>query len=173
MNNYRNIGKIVSAHGVRGELILRHHLGRRSSLKGLECIFLEEKKQEMLPYFIESAKIKDGEQILLRLEGIQNREMALKLVQREVWLQEVDFHKQAAKSSPIGWVGYHLINEGIDLGEILEIMEQTHQVLCRIEVEGKEVLIPIHGKTLKKIDKKARKLVLELPDGLLDIYLKS
>jgi 16S rRNA processing protein RimM len=173
MSNYRNIGKIVSTYGVAGELILKHYLGKKSTLKGLECIFLEEKKDEMMPYFIESAKIKDENEIYFKLEGIQTKEVARKLVQKEVWLREDDFQKQAGKSAPINWVGYHLINEGIDIGEILEIIEQSHQVLCRIEVRGKEVLIPIHGKTLQKIDKKERKLYLDLPEGLLDIYLDS
>jgi 16S rRNA processing protein RimM len=173
MSNYRNIGKIVSTYGLVGELILQHHLGVKSSLKGLEHIFLEEKKDEMLPYFIEVAKAKDRNEIYLKLDGIHTKEMARKLVQKEVWLSEEDFEKYAGKSAPISWVGYRMVNEGDELGEILEIIEQPHQVLCRMEIQGKEVLIPIHGKTLQKIDKKAKKVFLELPAGLLDIYLKS
>jgi 16S rRNA processing protein RimM len=171
MGNYRNIGKIVSAHGLAGELILKHRLGVKTSLKGLEFIFLEGNKDEMLPYLIETVKTKDREEIHLKLEGIHSKEMARKLVQKQVWLREGDFQKYAGKSAPINWVGYRLINEGIDLGEILEIIEQPHQVLCRIEMLGKEVLIPVHEQTLQKIDNKERKLFLELPDGLLDIYL--
>ena len=173
MSNYRNIGKIVSTYGVAGELILEHHLGKKSTLKGLECIFLENRKDEMLPYFIEFTRIKNEHEIYFKLEGIQSKEAARKFVQKEVWLREDDFQKQAGKSAPINWVGYQLINEGKELGEILEIIEQPHQVLCRIEVGGKEVLIPIHGKTLQKINKRERKLYLDLPEGLLDIYLNS
>jgi len=173
MSNYRNIGKIVSTYGLAGDLILHHHLGIKTSLKGLEFIFLEEKKDEMLPYFIETAKAKDRQETYLKLEGIDAKETARKLVQKEVWLREEDFHKHTGKSAPINLVGYLLINEGIELGEILEIIEQPHQVLCRIEYQGKEILIPIHGKTLQKMDKIGKKLYLDLPEGLLDIYLKS
>jgi len=49
MNQYRNIGKLVASFGLKGELILHHHLGKKTSLKGLEVIYLEEKKKEMLP----------------------------------------------------------------------------------------------------------------------------
>ncbi len=70
MDAYRNIGKIVAAFGVKGDLILHHHLGKKTSLKGLEVIFLEEKKDEMLPHFIASSRIKSDDETWLKLEGI-------------------------------------------------------------------------------------------------------
>jgi len=157
MDEYRNIGKIVAAFGVKGELVLHHHLGKKTSLKGLEAIFLEEKKDEMIPYFIRSARIKDEESTWLMLEGIDTREQAAQVVQKEVWLPEAVFEKYAGKSAPISLVGFHLINDGESLGPILEVIEQPHQVLCRIEWKGKEALIPLHEATLQKIDRKKKK----------------
>ena len=58
----------------------------------------------------------------------------------------------------------------VDLGPILEVIEQPHQVLCKIDLGGKEALIPIHEGTLKKVDQKKRLVWVELPDGLLDVY---
>ena len=49
MTNYNSIGKIVATFGVKGEVVLHHQLGKKTSLKGLETIFIEEKKDEMLP----------------------------------------------------------------------------------------------------------------------------
>jgi 16S rRNA processing protein RimM len=37
-------------------------------------------------------------------------------------------------------------------------------------IDDKEVLIPIHEKSLEKLDKSNKKLYVSLPDGLLDIY---
>ena len=67
-------------------------------------------------------------------------------------------------------LGFTIINEGEDLGEILEVIEQPHQVLCSIFLNGKEALIPIHEDSLEKVDAKNRKVYVNLPDGLLDIY---
>jgi len=156
MNQYRNIGKLVASFGLKGELILHHHLGKKTSLKGLEVIYLEEKKKEMLPYFLESATFKNEEELFLKLEGIDDREKAKKMVQKEVWLEEKDFQKFAGKSAPISLVGYKVVSGGSDLGEILEVIEQPHQVLCRLEINRKEVLIPINGETLEKMDKKIK-----------------
>ncbi len=171
MNNYRNIGKIVAAYGLKGDIILLHQLGKKTSLKGLEIIFLEEKNAEMLPYFIEVVKIKSEKELYIKLEGVNTKEMAGKLLQKEVWLTEEEFEKYAGKSAPISLVGYRLVNEGDDLGEILEVIEQAHQVLCRIELQGKEVLIPLHEKTLQKVDRKKKQVFVILPAGLLDVYI--
>lgn len=171
MTAYLKIGKLVAAHGLKGELVLRHTLGKKTSLKGLTTLFTEEKKESFLPWFIEAAKIKTEEQIYLKLEGVETREAAMKLVAKETWLPEADFKKFAAKTAPAGLLGYMVINEEEPLGEILEIIEQPHQLLCRLDIKGKEVLIPLQEDTLQKTDHKKKQVVVRLPDGLLDIYL--
>lgn len=171
MIQYFKIGKLVAVHGLQGELLLKHQLGKKTSLKGLQAIFVEEKKNSFLPWFIEATKIKSESEIFLRLEGINTREAAIKLTQKEIWVPETDFKKFAAKSAPASLLGYTIINNNEPLGEILELIEQPHQLLCRLEIKGKEVLIPLHEETLKKINHNKKEVLVELPDGLLEIYL--
>ena len=96
----------------------------------------------------------------------------MKLVQKEIWIPASDFKKFAAKTSPVNLLGYTIINEKETLGEILEVIEQPHQLLCRIELKSKEVLIPVNESFLKKIDHKKKQIMMELPDGLIDVYLQ-
>jgi len=170
MDQYFKIGKLVASHGLKGDLVLQHSLGKKTSLKGLEAIFIEEKKDSFLPYFIQSAKIKSDTETFLKLEGIDEKETARKLTPKEIWITADDFKKFAATSSPIALLGFNMINEGEDLGEIIEIIEQPHQVLCVIMVNGNEALIPIHEESLEKVDRKNKKVHVVLPEGLLDIY---
>lgn len=171
VKEYFKIGKLVALHGLKGELLLKHTLGKKTSLKGLKAIFIEEKKNSFLPWFIESVKIKNNEEVYLKLEGISTREAAGKLVQKEIWIPEPDFKKLAAKTSPQNLLGYTIVQNEDVLGEILEIIEQPHQLLCRIEIKSKEVLIPLHEQFLKKIDHREKQVLVELPEGLLDVYL--
>lgn len=171
MAEYFKIGKLVAVHGLKGELLLKHELGKKTSLKNLQAIFIEDKKDSFLPWFVESAKIKSEEETYLKLEGIDTREAAAKLAQKEVWLPETDFKKFVAKTAPVSLLGYTIINESEPIGEILEIIEQPHQLLCRLEIKGKEVLIPLHENTLQKIDHRKKQILVQLPEGLLDIYL--
>jgi 16S rRNA processing protein RimM len=171
MTEYFRIGKLVSTFGLQGEMVLKHNLGKKTSLKGLQALFIEEKKESFIPWFIESARIKSDEEVYLKLEGINTKEQATKLVQKEVWLPEPDFKKFSAKTAPITLLGYELIEDNQPLGTILEIIEQPHQVLCRIDLKGKEALVPLHEETLVKVDHKNKQVIVELPPGLLEIYL--
>jgi 16S rRNA processing protein RimM len=170
MSNYFNIGKLAATFGFKGEILLQHSLGKKTSLKGLEAIFIEDKNDSFLPYFIESTKIKDETHTYLKLQGLNTKEEAHKIIKREVWIPEADFKKFAGASAPISLLGFTMINEGKVLGEVLEVIEQPHQVLCKIMYNNKEALIPIHENSLMEVDKKKRIVYVDLPEGLLDIY---
>lgn len=171
--NYIKTGKIVATYGFKGDLVMIHQLGKKTSLKGLKAIFLEDKKGSFLPWFIESTRIKSETEIYIKLEGIHTKEGATPVLQKEVWLPEEEFQQYAAKTAPAALLGFEVLNEGNSLGTILELIEQPHQMLCRLEINGKEVLIPLHEGSLKKIDQKKKQVVVELPEGLLDIYLSE
>ena len=133
-------------------------------------LFVEEKKDEMLPWFIQGTRVKGPEEIFVKLEGLDTKEAARRVVQKEVWLREADFEQFAGVAAPISYVGFRLFDAGADLGEILEVIEQPHQVLCKIELAGKEALIPLNEQTLRRVDPKRREVQVELPEGLLDVY---
>jgi 16S rRNA processing protein RimM len=171
MTEYFKIGKLVSTFGLKGELILKHSLGKKTGLKGLQALFIEERKESFIPWFIQEARIRNEEEVYLLLEGVDTPEKARRLTQKEVWLPEGDFKKFAAKSSPINLLGYTVIEGGKELGKILEVIEQPHQLLCRIDLNGKEALIPLHAETMLRVDQKKQQVTVELPPGLLEIYL--
>jgi 16S rRNA processing protein RimM len=171
MTEYFKIGKFVTTFGLQGELVLKHNLGKKTSLKGLAAIFVEEKKESFIPWFVESTRIKNEEEIYIKLEGVSVREQAIKLTQKQVWLPEADFKKFSSKSSPINLLGFDVVENDKVLGKIEEVIEQPHQLLCRLSINGKEAYIPLHEETLVKIDKKYSRVIVELPAGLLEIYL--
>jgi 16S rRNA processing protein RimM len=173
MNHYFKIGKLAATFGTGGQLILEHNLGKRTSLKGVENVFIEEYKESFLPYFVESVKIKNDKEVFVKFEGITTKEAAKRFIKKEIWLSEIDFKKFSSRSAPISFLGFVIVSDDKELGEVCEVIEQPHQVLCKIIIGGKEVLIPIHEGTLQKIDKKNRKLFLSLPDGLLELYMET
>jgi 16S rRNA processing protein RimM len=169
--SYRNIGKIVSVFGLRGEMIVLHQLGKKIAVSKIKVIFLEQKKDELLPYFVEYIRKKGDGEFYLKLEGIDSKESASKYIRRDIWLKEEEVQMHTLKTNPISWIGYRVVDQGRDLGPILEIIEQPHQILCRLEIDTKEVLIPINEQTLDKVDHKSKNVLLTLPDGLLEVYL--
>ena len=170
MPEYFKMGKFVASHGLQGHVVLVHSLGKKTSLKGLKALFLEESASNFIPYFIEKTSIKNDTETLIKLEGYDTKESARRLFPKEVWMAEEDFKKFAANAAPIALLGFDMIDGETNLGEIIEVIEQPHQVLCTIMYKGKEALIPIHDQSLLKIDKKNKQVHVELPEGLLEIY---
>ena len=170
MSQYFKIGKLAASHGLDGTLVLVHNLGKKTALKDLETLFIQENKDNFMPYFIESTSVKNDTEVYIKVEGVDNKEIARKLTPKEVWITATDFEKYAAKSSPISMLGYDLIDGDTNLGEIIEVLGQPHQILCTILYKGNEALIPVHEGNLIKMDQKNKKVYVEVPEGLLEIY---
>ena len=170
IKDYYHIGRIAATYGLTGEVVLEHALGKKTDLKGLETLFIEEGQGTFLPYFVEASKLKNETEVYVKLEGFNTKEGAKRLARREVWLLKADFEKFVGKSSPIGLLGYMMLHGKDEIGEIIEVIEQPMQVFCKIMIKGNEALIPIHQESLQKIDHKKKQVIVDLPDGLLDIY---
>lgn len=171
MENYLSIGKISATFGVKGELVLTHHLGEDATLEGVSAIFVEESLGKFIPYFVASIKERNEEEMLLTLEGFETPEKAKKFVKKKVWLREEDVKKSASASAPISLLGFSMYEKKKLLGKVMEVIEQPTQLLLSIEINEKEVLVPINETTLERIDHKNQKIYVVLPEGLLDIYL--
>ena len=172
MKSYIKLGKIVAAHGLKGELALQHELGKKTDLKKLPALFIEIKKDSLVPYFIDKAKGTTEKESLLLLEEIDTREKAQGLVGKICWLPEEQFKQYAHRQAPASLLGYQITEEDKEpMGLVLEVIEQPQQLLCRLQIEGKEVLIPLNEDTLVAIDHATRTITVRLPEGLLAIYL--
>ena len=168
-----SIGKIVAGFGLQGELVIRHALGKKTALKDLKVLFIEDKSGNQIPYFVLSAKAKNHEEVFVKLEGVDTREAATLLLKKKVWFKKEDFEKHAAPAASISLIDFMVKENGKEIGRISEVIEQPHQVLCSVMIGGKEALIPLHENTLLGIDRKKKIVEVSLPEGLLDIYLGS
>lgn len=167
---YTKIGKIVAAHGLKGEVIVVHHLDNKSALKHIKTVFIEDSSKNLIPWFVEKCTPRGEEEMLMKLEEINSKEATKRVYPKELWLTEEDFNKMVSKNAPIALLGFEIVEGKNVLGEIIEVIEQPHQILCSIIYKGNEAYIPLHDQTLLNIDRKAKKVYVELPDGLLDVY---
>jgi 16S rRNA processing protein RimM len=87
-----------------------------------------------------------------------------------VWLPQAEFQQLVDKSSPLALLGYMVNENGIDLGQVLEVIEQPHQLMLTILYQGQEAYIPLHEESLKGVDHAKKTVTVSLPDGLLDLY---
>ena len=170
MHQHIKIGKLVATFGVSGQLILLHSLGKKSTFKDVEVLFIETTKNSLLPFFIKEIKSKTIDENYVLLEDCNNKESAARFINKPVWLTQEDFNKLSNKNAPIALIGYKAFNEDELIGVINEVIEQPHQILLTVDYKGNEAYLPMHEESLIRIDHKKKEVHLKLPDGLLEIY---
>ncbi|MFZ9261947.1 MAG: ribosome maturation factor RimM [Chitinophagaceae bacterium] len=171
MEQYVVIGKIIAIFGVKGELIIQHHLGEDVDAEAIKIIFIEEKGGKFMPHFVASIKPRKEDELLLIIEGVDTPEKGKSFLRKQVWLPENEVKLHASKNSPIALLGFTVFDKKVELGKVLEVIEQPMQILLRVEYKGNEIFVPLNESTLIKIDHKKEKINVELPAGLLDIYI--
>jgi 16S rRNA processing protein RimM len=173
MSDFIHIGKLVAPHGISGQIILEHALGKPVHFNGVDAVFVEKNAASFIPYFLESASAKTDSLTHLQIEGVHSREAANFLVGKKVWLPQADFHKLVEKNAPLALLGYMVQEGGKDLGVIQEVIEQPHQLLVTIDYKGQEAYIPLHEESLKGVNHTTKTVTVELPDGLLELYTEN
>ena len=170
MEDLIHIGKIVAPHGIAGQVIIEHALGKSISFKGVEVLFVEQTKNSFIPYFIQSASAKTDTLTHVHFEGMKNREATAIVVSKKVWVPQEAFQKLVEKNAPLALLGFMVQEAGKPLGVIKEVIEQPHQLLVTIDYNGQEAYIPLHEETLKAVNHAKKLVTVELPEGLLDLY---
>ena len=56
------------------------------------------------------------------------------------------------------------------VGIIKGINDSTAQALFEIDRDGVEILIPMNDEFIKKLDRGAKTIIVETPEGLIDLY---
>ena len=163
-------GRISRPHGFKGEvsLIIENDIEFKKKIP--EAVFIE-KGNQLLPYFVQN--IKDSNKgVILGLEECNSDVQAKALNGFDVYVRESETKKTKKTFGVEDLVGFEALDNNLgSLGEVVSIMEMPMQQLLVFEINGKEVLVPAVENFISNIDKTERKLYLELPEGLLDVYL--
>ena len=166
MEKLVQIGQIKKPFGVKGDLRIRLEEAFEESFAQATVLFVKEKGNPV-PYFIES--VTDNKSWLLKLEDIDSPEQAKALSNQEIFLRAADVQHVEAKLDAT-LEGFFLEDVEIGkIGTILEIVEYPQQLIAIVGYNNKEVLIPLTEKLLVEIRPDEQVLLMELPEGLLDL----
>ncbi|RYE29513.1 MAG: 16S rRNA processing protein RimM [Sphingobacteriaceae bacterium] len=165
------IGTVTKTRGLKGELQVFIDFDEPEKLK-FKSLFLEI-GGKLVPYFITLFKLPMKNVAYLQLEDIDTIEKAALLVKKDVFLPNKI--KPKKKKSEFGLKDLlHFIavdeNEG-ELGEIIEIQEYPQQFIATVPYKNREVLFPLNENIIKNIDVVKGVVLIDLPEGLLDVYL--
>lgn len=165
------VGYLSKTKGLKGELLLKIEAGHALEYQGTESVFLEIKGKPV-PFFVLSYHPQPGKKTaVLLLEDIDSVEKARELTGTTVLLPLSE--KPESEAPPFAELeGYQVIDRALGpLGTIREITQYPGHSVAVLTFREREVMLPLNEDLIEKIDKQNRELFVNLPEGLLEIYL--
>ena len=169
-----HIGQVTAPHGVKGEVrvhVLSEAADRFRGLSG--CLLVSPDGKDRCPVRILQMRGASGNLVILTLEDVNGREAAEKLrgwylsVPREEALPLQD--GEYFISDLIGCVVFGEA-EG-ELGRVRDVLKTgANDVYLVRRPHGKDLLVPATRQVVRSVDIEGRRIVVALPDGLLEIY---
>ena len=166
------LGKIVKKYSFKGELLVKLDTDNPSIYTKMESVFID-KNKSLIPFFIERSSLHKSTLLRVKFEDIDSEEDADKLLKSELYLP-LEFLPQLTGNK----FYYHEIFgfEAEDLsfgliGIIKGVNDSTNQAILEIDRNGSEILIPLIDDFIKSVDREQKKIILKVPEGLIDIYL--
>jgi 16S rRNA processing protein RimM len=162
--NFRALGKIVRAHGVKGAVALRLEEGMNNDvLEGEEWCFLMIRNKPVPFRILDAAAMSDNE-VILELEGFETKESVENILGLQLSIQS---KRPVLRSQSVidDLAGYQIFDEGKSIGRIDHIEDTGMQLLFAIE---DDILIPAHDDLIESIDDENKIVYMNLPEGLLE-----
>lgn len=163
------LGKITNLQGNKGELRLKPYAGAKSLLAPGENIYIEKEKR-LFRFQVESVK-KIKNEFVVKLGGINSAEEGLFLLGKEVLFPEEKLPSLAEGE----FYEYQLIGASVmtcdqeEVGRVAGFWEMRGKTLMVVEKDKKEILIPFEEAICISIDIKKRLIIIDPPEGLLDL----
>lgn len=170
-DNCFRIGSILKTRGLKGELQMYVDFENLPDID-ITAIFIDV-AGKLVPYFVESIKYPQKNTAYIYLEDIDTIEKATPLAKKDVYLSNTQKPKaKKAEFTLKDLLGFTAVdeNEG-ELGKISAINEYPQQLIATVTYQGCEVLFPLNEEIIKGIDVVKSMVLVDLPEGLLDIYL--
>jgi len=164
------IGEIVKAHGFKGETVIKLSTDF-DNLKKTEHLFLEIEGLFVPFFFSYKPKTFKKSSLIVKFNNLDSDIEVKELINCSVFTtvenifpEEVDIFETLE--------GYNVYNNEMFIGKAGEYLNiPSNPILTVISDTNPEILIPINDQFVLEIDKKNKKIIFNLPEGLIDVNL--
>ena len=159
------IGRIGKPHGISGEVTLRFSDDVFDRVDADYLVLMVD--GILVPFFIEEYRFRSDEVALVKFEDIDTKDRASELTGCDVFFPR---HLADAGDDVLTWsqiVGYDIVDvsSGKTIGRIEAVDETSINTLLELS-DG--TLIPAADEFIEDIDHEERKLMMRLPEGLVN-----
>ncbi len=170
MSKKVRVGRIVRAHGMKGEVKVLPYLRNDLIFKDLPRLFWR-KEGEFVPIDVESVRQAPGGGFLIKFKSVSSREQAEALSKTEIWADLSDFPPlEEGEYYYYQLVGLDVYREDWTiLGKVKGIMPIGPYDLLEINPpHGKSFYLPMIEDVILEINLEKGYILARPPEGLLD-----
>ena len=166
------LGKIAKKFSFKGEVLIYLDTDEPELYENMESVFVEFNKN-LVPFFIENSSLHKNDFLRVQFEDVDSEEEADSILNCAVYLPLSMLPKLEGNQFYFHEViGFEIEDKRLGVfGKILSINDTTAQPLFEVVNGEVEMLIPMVDHFLVKIDRENKKVVMDLPEGLVEMYL--
>lgn len=168
------LGKIVKKYSFKGELLAKLDTDEPRLYDNLDAIFVD-LRGNLVPFFIESSQLHKSDLLRLNFEDVDSETDADALIKCDLYLPLDLLPKLNGNKFYFHEVIGFIIKDKVfgEVGVIKSINDSTAQALFEIDRNGTEVLIPMNDEFIEKVDRDNKTIIVNTPEGLIDLYLSE
>ena len=166
------LGKIAKKFSFKGEVLIYLDTDEPDLYENMESVFVEFNKN-LVPYFIENSSLHKNDFLRVQFEDVDTEEEADSILNCDVYLPLSMLPKlEGNKFYFHEVIGFEIEDKRLGVfGKIVSINDSSAQPLFEVVNGTVEILVPMIDQFLVKIDRENKKVVMDLPEGLVEMYL--
>lgn len=169
------LGYIIKTHGLRGHVVAHFDVDDATAYRQLKTIYLAltGAPATLVAYEVEKVQPQANARVLLKLRVIDRIEEAEPLRGAQLYLPLTELPALADDQFYFhDVIGFTVVDEHLGpLGIVENFYELPQQDMLAMRYQGHEVLIPVVDELVSHANMEKQQLYVNLPDGLLDVYL--
>ena len=166
------LGKIAKKFSFKGEVLIYLDTDEPELYEDMESVFVEFNKN-LVPFFIENSNLHKGDFLRVKFEDVDDEAEADAIMGCEIYLPLNMLPKlEGNKFYFHEVIGFEIEDLRLGIfGKIVSINDTSAQPLFEVINGNVEILIPMIDQFLVKIDRENKKVIMDLPEGLVEMYL--
>lgn len=165
------LGKIAKKFSFKGEVLVYLDTDEPDLYENMESVFVELNKN-LVPFFIVESSLHKNDFLRVKFEDVETEADADAIMGSELYLPLSFLPKLTGdKFYYHEVIGFELEDQRLGIvGKIVSINDSTAQPLFEVLNGEVEMLVPMIDQFLVKIDRENKKVVMDLPEGLIEMY---
>ena len=165
------LGTISKTRGAAGSVVLKLDNTISERFYEMESVFLKIEGL-LVPFFINVAEPLDQKNILLNFDSVSTENQCKELIGCKVYTDFSDVIIPDKKTSHYNYlIGFTLWDHKYgNVGKIGEILFYPDNPVFQIMQDQKEIIVPLHEDLIVEIDSQKKRIKVNLPEGLLEIF---